>query len=351
MSVTAWFGRLRTRWAAARAAGPSIRRRSVPGAEPAAAVVREGPSRAVAPGAWPDRGAAWIAGMLEERLAGLRPHVLREANRSDVGALLHTLHDPADDVIRRPPTAAQDVLDLCRRPDSGLGELTTLLERDPGLVQALLRHANSAWYASRGGTPVATVGPAVQRIGTSGVYATVMSAMLEGQMSRPGAEYAAMARMTWEHMVRVAPLARRLAPCFDVDPEEAFTLGLLHDVGKLVFFDRVSDLRRKLRRPVHLPRPFLEDALRALHEPLGGMATLAWGLPQRFTAVVASHHRTDDAGGSAAQVVYLAERLDLARARGETLDPEAVHCDGRLTPSLDLVAAALGAATSPPEPS
>lgn len=280
---------------------------------------------------------------LDRRIQQLRPHVLREANRSDIAAFLRFLRDGPDAVIRQPPVAAQAALTMCQRRTYTVPALTAIIERDPALVQALLRHANSAWYATAGGKPVSAVSPATQRVGTNGVYATVMSRIIEAQLSRPGPEYEVMARQVWDHMVRVAPLARALASHFDTDPEEAYTQGLLHDVGKLIFFDRIADLRRKQRRPVLLPQAFLDEALHSLHEPLGGLACLQWGLSVHLSDVVSNHHRTTDAARAVpgTGLIYLAERLDLERAHGRLPDMADLCEEGGIAADPAELAAAL----------
>ena len=66
-----------------------------------------------------------------------------------------------------------------------------------------------------------------------------------------------------------------------VDTDTAFSLGLLHDVGKLVLFHHISDLRRARRREITLSEKFLTLALASLHEPLGGLAVLEWDLDEK----------------------------------------------------------------------
>lgn len=270
---------------------------------------------------------------LRRRTQDLEAFFRSAAGRTDLKMFLDTLRRPASSVIRQPPLAAQAVLAVCRRRNYNLRELTRLLERDPAMSQALLRHSNSAFYATPGAQPILGIGAAVQRVGTKGVHATVMSRIIQGELSRPGLGYDQPARMVWEHMIRTAPLARRLGRAYGADPEEAFTLGLLHDVGKLVFFDRIADLRKRKRRDIVLPRKFLSVALACLHEPLGGLAALEWGLDERSATIIATHHRSppprpDD---MLSQAIHLAERIDLAAQRGETLDLDEIWRESALT--------------------
>ncbi len=265
------------------------------------------------------------------------------ADAADALDLLRDVEEHGERQIRQPPRAAQAVLALLRRRNYSIAQITRLIEQDPALAQQLLRHANSAWYATPGAQPVAAITPAVQRIGTSGVHAAVIASTITEGLLRPGGRFDQMARMVWEHMVRTAPIAREVASWFGVDPDQAYTLGLTHDAGKLVLFDRMAQLRRRRRRALRFPKGFVRGALALLHEPLGGLAALSWGLDGAFARGVAGHHRTDPDtdGDTLAQVAFLAERIDLARVSGTPLNPDGWWEEGRLQGEPRPIAASL----------
>ena len=279
---------------------------------------------------------------------------------SDALTLLEDLAALQPGAIRQPPVAAKSVLRLLRRRNYSLDEVTTLIGRDPSLAQALLKHANSAWFATPGGEPVVSLSSATQRVGTNGVHATVMASMMQGGLTRPGAGFNDFAAYVWDHMVRVGPIARHLAKGFSADPDEAFTLGLSHDVGKLVLFDRIADLRRRLRRDIELPTGFLDASLRELHEPLGAIAAFEWGLAPRFASLIGSHHRRTppQEPEPLSETLFVAERLDLALQKGQYLNLKYVWQVGALSTSADALAelideatvAALTAASEKPPP-
>ena len=256
----------------------------------------------------------------------------------DALALLDTILGGGPGLVRQPPMAAQAVLAVLRRPNCSLAQLTKLIGKDPALAQTLLKHANSAFYAVPGSAPIVAISAAVQRIGTNGVNSTVMSSIIGGELSRPGAEFNKPAKQVWDHMVRTAPLARRLSRGFGVDPEAAFTLGLVHDVGKLVFFDQLGIMRREARREILLPDGFLSDALSCMHEPLGGLVALEWGMADDFSRAIANHHRRmiPEESDPASEVIFLSEQADLADIRGDVLDLDQVWEAGAMTGSLEL---------------
>ena len=257
--------------------------------------------------------------------------------RGDAMVFFERISKSGEKTVRQPPAAAQRALDLLRR-DVAISELVRLVEQDPVLAQSLLRFANSA--ANSTGSRSTSLSESIRRVGTQGLRSVILSSMVEGTLCRTGTAYDGMVRQVWEHMIRTAPIARVLAPGFGVVPDEAFTLALLHDVGKLVLFDRLGTLRAELRREVKLTPQVMPRVLRELHEVLGGAAALRWGLGKAAVAVVSSHHRTGDPlePNLHAECVFIAERLDLAKTRGEPVNLVRWFEEGRLQASFDAVA-------------
>ena len=272
---------------------------------------------------------------LADRVAAVNRSLLeRFPGSDDAGSLLSSMEGEWSGMIRQPPGAAQKVLRLTRHPDKGINEVVALIDQDPALSQAILKYANSALMAVGGGpgaNRVLAPRAAVQRIGSKGVNVVVMAQLVEGQLCKPGGGFDEMAQQIWTHMVRTAPIARDLAPAFRADREQSYSLGLLHDVGKLILFNRMTDMRRELRRDLELPAGFVVDALRELHEPLGGIAFLSWGLGETSARSIANHHRNRPAESrdKYAEIVYLAEAIDIAQQNGASVDLDALWQEGR----------------------
>ena len=266
---------------------------------------------------------AWLELEVRTRVSELAVALGPEARSTDASIFLDSLLHSWEAVVRQPPLAAQRALSVTRDTRAPSSKLVGLVETDPGLGQALLRYANSAFY-SVGGGRVVSLQSAVQRVGTSGVQNVVVKTMVDGMLCRPGTAYQQYVNLVWQHMVRVAPIARTLAPAFGTNPDESFALGLLHDVGKLVVFDRLGELRKELRREVNLPPHVLGVVLRTLHESLGGLATLQWGLGAGVAHAIATHHRSPvpEMYDPRCELLHVSERLDLTRARGATPDFE-----------------------------
>lgn len=300
------------------------------------------------PSASPAEQAAIAAAILQadaQRIVAALRYALGQASTpGDIQLLIESLAESMTGVLRRPPIVAQRALEMTRDPNCSVDELIKLTEQDVALGQTLLRFANSTYYASRGG-PCVSLHAAVLRVGYSGVHNVALISVMEGVISRTGGVTQDLANQVWSHLLRTAPIARAIAPAFEVWPDEAYALALLHDAGKLVIFDRVATIRVLLRRNLTLPYAALAPILRMLHENLGAIAALEWGMGGDAATAIANHHRSPipSQAERMSEVLYLAERLDLAAQRGVTFDLDGWWRDGGLTARVDAVHALLPA--------
>lgn len=250
----------------------------------------------------------------------------------DARALVELLESGPDELIRQLPVSAREALVMCDDPKLPRSRLVSQLTRDPSLMQAMLRTANSATF-SGGREPVLGMEAALDRIGVGNARAVLTASCASSLLSLPGGQYNAMAAQVWSHMIRTGPIAQCLAPAFSVNPDEAMTLALLHDIGKLIVFDRLSVLRAKRRRSIDLPPAFLEALLSAAHEPLGALAAQRWELGPRAEAAIGNHHRQVDAMSQEplTEVIYLADLVGHAMSSNETLNLDDVWAQGALS--------------------
>jgi len=206
---------------------------------------------------------------LKEQLAA----AIREVDAQTTGTertatfltLVGRLAGDRADRMRRPPAAAQRAMSACRQTDVSVETLVDLLEADPTLTQGILARANSAYY-SRGGSRCLSLKDAILRQGRQSVHSVLLEQAMNTLIFTGGGPLRGMVDQVWSHMVRTAPIARDLAPVFGVEPEQAFALGLLHDVGKLAIFDRMATLRTAQRSEFVLAGPTLSRTLRLLHD-------------------------------------------------------------------------------------
>jgi HD-like signal output (HDOD) protein len=123
------------------------------------------------------------------------------------------------------PLTAKAVVDSVRRPS----DLAHLVRIDPALAATVLRLANSAHYGWSGRVTNATQAchllgsRTVQAISANGTASLLFGTGLEH--ARAG---------FWAHSLHTAVSCSALAREAGLAPEDAFTLGLLHDIGALL---------------------------------------------------------------------------------------------------------------------
>jgi HD-like signal output (HDOD) protein len=80
----------------------------------------------------------------------------------------------------------------------------------------------------------------------------------------------------------------------------------------------------------------LLKSLKRLHEPIGALAALRWGMDERATRAIAAHHREPlpDWDDPLNETLFVAEKLDLAATNGTPLDLDALWAKARLTGDL-----------------
>src|SRR3954465_411717 len=146
---------------------------------------------------------------------------------ADYSELLAKLQD-----IPTLPVVAMKVNELIQDPTSSSADIADVLKKDQVLTAKILRLVNSSYYAIPGG--VADVQRALAFLGFNTVAQLVLSLSVFsvfGQSESPDFSMLEFWKPALGPAVCSEALAKRLKLA---KPEEAFTCGLLHDVGKLV---------------------------------------------------------------------------------------------------------------------
>jgi putative nucleotidyltransferase with HDIG domain len=207
------------------------------------------------------------------------------------------------------PAVAQRVMGLIRNPASDMGELGEVISLDQSLAILILRWANSAYYGLR--HPATTIKQAVMVLGQQAVRNVILSSSVASFMDKPLEGYGLDKGDLWKHSIAVAGAAREIAKEKGASiAEEAYTAGLLADVGKLAF--------EKLLRNIDLTVPewqgksfsdLEENYFGVDHAKLGAELAKRWNLPNQLLDAISHHHNPSMAkeGRGLAFAVHLAD--------------------------------------------
>jgi len=185
------------------------------------------------------------------------------------------------------PAVALRVQETMGRKGVGLGEVAGLIGADAVLAADVLRCANSAMY--RRGAPVIDLTQALTRIGVQQVMRLLLASGLAVHAQAVG-PLVLLRRMVWIEGLAAAAVCQELARVRGLRAEEAFTLGLLHDFGKIVALTCLEAMveEEKLREP--FPRGAWEGLVDRQHVRMGLLTADRWRLPALVSEVIAAHH-------------------------------------------------------------
>ncbi|MBS1962346.1 MAG: HDOD domain-containing protein [Bdellovibrionales bacterium] len=190
------------------------------------------------------------------------------------------------------PVIAMKVNELIADPNATSTDIAAILKQDQVLTAKILRLVNSSYYAVPGG--VTDVQKALAFLGFNTVAQLVLSLSVFSMFSKFGDDSLTM-KDFWMHALAVAVCSEEIAKRWKIGkPEEAFTCGLLHDIGKLVIYEvdreRLVAILKKTRET---KKGFVEverDLDLLNHAYIGEMMATRWGLPQVVRQAIRYHH-------------------------------------------------------------
>jgi putative nucleotidyltransferase with HDIG domain len=227
------------------------------------------------------------------------------------------------------PVVVLELLSSMDQDDTDVHVLAQKIELDQALAAKTLRIANSSFYGMQ--SKVTSIPQAVSVLGFHSIRTVVTACALTGSFApvSGGFDFQAF----WRHSLATAVAARLLAPHLRVNPETAFTAGLLHDLGTLVLVTRFPAehaLVRSYRQAHDCQMAEAELAVIGIdHAQVGSALAAYWKFPEAIQQAVANHHAIErlEAGG-------LPLAVHLANAVALALDLAGV--DDALVPPLSL---------------
>lgn len=204
------------------------------------------------------------------------------------------------DSLPSPPGLVLELVAALNEEDPSPDAVGAIIEQDPAAAAKVLHLVNSS--ATMVGNVVSDVVQAVVMLGTHTVRGLVLMHAVVRGLDPDGVLPSGWIQEVTDHSVHTSRLARRLA---GTTPwaNEAFTAGLLHEVGQLVLassrpesYPGVLDTWRATRNAPGSddgPGPTLDDVEGAscgtCHSEAGANLLTLWGLPPAVIDAVARH--------------------------------------------------------------
>jgi CheY-like chemotaxis protein/HD-like signal output (HDOD) protein len=235
-----------------------------------------------------ERGVAQIGGAPGSRFDPIRERLLARRRSQEVG----TTRSP-----RTPTPLHRDARDqdAGNRPCvSSTEEIAHLIEPEPRLASAVLRLANSRFYAGEDESEYLSA--AVVRIGARMVHTVVETVALRDGYPIRAPELRALHDRIWRFSVARGLAMRALAgvigPDVALDPVRGYLGGLLPDVGAVLLLWTLDETRREPAPAAAAESlPVAATDMVSSYHPVFGQAVLTrWGMPADLVALARDHH-------------------------------------------------------------
>ncbi|HEX9046725.1 MAG TPA: HDOD domain-containing protein [Verrucomicrobiae bacterium] len=192
--------------------------------------------------------------------------------------------------------AALKLVNLLEQASISNDEIVQVIKCDNVLTAKLLRACNSPYFGLD--EPVASVDQAVLMLGHQQILHIVLTLAFGSAMVVPLPGYAVEANELWRHSLITATAAEIVAEeAYDLNVEKpiAFTVGLLHDIGKLAMSQAITaEVQQSIRQLIDQEKLSRTEAEQRIlgtdHGEIGACLLKSWNLPPEILEAVAHHH-------------------------------------------------------------
>lgn len=192
----------------------------------------------------------------------------------------------------------EKVLSLTSDPDASFSDVMNVVKYDQSISAKIISIANSAYYSR--GIEVYSLQRAMTAIGLEEVIKIIMCLVFINDMLKRFKMKQSDLVDLWKHSMLVACAARTLSKKMVVeDPEKAFTISLLHDIGKTVlhmYEERYPAILREASAKGKAIDVMEKEIFGVDHQEIGYVIGVKWHFPKEFLYAIRYHHEARTMG-------------------------------------------------------
>ena len=203
-----------------------------------------------------------------------------------------------DSVDRLPtlPTIYTKLTNLLQSPNATVKMISNVISEDQAIAVKVLKLVNSAFYSLP--QKIGSLKHAIVISGLNQIRNLVMITSTIKMFKELNSASSFDMQKFWEHSIGCAVAARVLAEtAYLKNPDDVFTGGLLHDIGKLVHAVYLNEEFAAIIADVHENGlPIIEAEKKILgrdHTYTGGVLAKKWCLSQGTVGMIEHHHLSD----------------------------------------------------------
>ena len=174
-------------------------------------------------------------------------------------------------------------------------EIASLIRYDQVLVAKVLRLANGSIFGQR--NKIITLREGIELIGFENIRSICLSSLLNSLFFDKEKIDVCLREWFWKNSYTTARIASTIVKKRAwISEEQAYTLGLVHDIGTTcvaVFFPELAAFLKDLAKIRKIPLWHVEQQYGFSHTRVGKWLAIKWGFPEVFQNVIAFHHQPE----------------------------------------------------------
>lgn len=229
------------------------------------------------------------------------------------------------------PEVANKVMRLTNDPESDANDLAKLIQSDQTLAGHVMRIANSALYSPN--ATLVSLQQAITRLGMRVIADIALAASVNSKMfNAPGYEKHIQTELQFSLMAGL--WAKEIARACRRNVEAAFLAGLLHDIGRPVCVQVVTEVANSLKLEVQ--PDMMYELEQHFQRSLGISVVHQWEMPALVRDVVTWFDDYANAGKSAEQTMIVVAGAEFASRfyKGTPLRKKITHAQLIKSPVL-----------------
>jgi HD-like signal output (HDOD) protein/DNA-binding response OmpR family regulator len=218
---------------------------------------------------------------------------------------------------------------------ANLQQIGTVLKQDASVTSKLISISNSAFY--RGVAENKTLEQAVGRLGLKTTKQYVDAIANRSLYYTKNKNLKDIIENLWEHSLACAYASQNLCQVQKFNPvQDPFTLGLLHDIGRLVLLQAVGELQSKKKIGEDLDKEELSNTISSNHGKFGAALLKRWKFSDEYIHISNYHDDLGEAETITNELLVVHFANLLVKSMGyHSLEPVEVNLEA--TPSFNLL--------------
>lgn len=222
------------------------------------------------------------------------------------------------------PAVLLQLIDTLKDDNAQFMDIALVIEKDPSLAIEVLKVANSSLYFTGNGE-ITSLQKAVSVIGVSGIASISSTILLEKIRPTAPIYYKMFGRQIWMHSMQCAFLSKALAKDEQQDEFDAYFLGLIHDIGKIIIFNCLCEALQTESPDSSPGTRTYKELMTEMSADISFFIAQEWGLPTIYCDALQAHNNVK--ASPLATLLYKANLLSetYLLVKNKSLDEEIIE--------------------------